>query len=440
MNNRRNTLRSKRNDDYVRYKKFLPLGGLLFLAIAVGILLWPKRETQSAKYEVVSPTKPTEPKKATIYLDNSASMEGYAHGGEYIDALADLMSIYPGTKARFTNDTMVVSSANELTNLLTRNQIHYKGQSLLNKDLKSIVNQLTDSNEIAFFVTDGILSGSDADIKAAKALGHNYNIDHKQDLMNNISKVFKDKKKGVALFRMLSKFHGEYYCYDNSHKNISTLRSYYIIALGEPSVLSDFKHKLSERQQQSIFKLRPVNEIDFIEPNALKNCNLFITAGEVNRGAVTLPIQGGTVSVDVQKISKSVHKKSPVYNFMIGDSVFSNYSLPMKDLANNLVVSIDGTKQKVKASVDSTRNSIVFHLYTDCLSLPSKIRIYIPYLTPAWIDRPEVSNEDDSFMINGISDTSTFLFSYLINGIKNNGVLPNDFINIYDTTVTFKHK
>ena len=446
-NNRRIHSRSKQNSSNDDLKRFLPFFCLFILVIIVATLLWPKPDSQSTTYQSVTPTKPATPTEATIFLDNSASMEGYAHGNEYIDALADLMSIYPNTKVRFTNNTSEIESANELTNQLTRNQIHYKGQSLLNEDLGKIINQIVDKKrkirkKIAFFVTDGILSGSDADIKGSKALGHKYNIDHKQDLMNNISEVFRGKGISAALFRMRSHFLGEYFCFDNSHKKISTIRSYYIIALGSPSVVADFKHKLSERQRQSIFKLRQTNEIDFIEPQAI-NHNLSITAGDVNRGAVTLPIENGYVSIDLQKISKSAQNGNPVYNFMIGEEAFINYSLSLTELASNLVVSIDGVQQKIKAFEDKTRKSIVFQIEANYLSLPNdgnKVRVYIPYFTPTWIDSPMVSNEDDTYMINSKPDESTFLFRYLINGIKNNGILATNNAQIYDKTVTFKRK
>lgn len=444
--NRRQSPHSRSGGNDSKLKKFGPLFGLVLLAIVIAMLLWPKSEIVSPQPEGYDgfPTKTVEATEAIIYLDNSKSMIGYAHGSEFIDAMADLMSIYSNTTACCINDSIKITSANELTDKLTRNLIKYKGASLLSEDLKSIVGQIG-SKKIAFFVTDGIMSGSDADIRQSKQMGHRYNIDHKQDLMNDISAVFRGKDGiGAAIYRMKSQFRGQYFCYDNSHDSINAVRAYYVIALGQAGVVADFKQKLVEKQKQKIFKFRQEDEIDFIEKKAMSQ-NLSLTAGEKDRGSVTLSIgcdsiEGDIVYIDVQKI-KSSAKSGAFINFMISKDAFKNYSLSCHELAENLRVSIDGTEQKIKAEEDSLRKTVSFQLNMYNLSLPSggnKVRIRIPYFTPAWID--EVSNEDDSFMIAREPDESTFLFSYFINGIKNNGILKDNGFCIYDKTVTIKRK
>lgn len=204
-------------------------------------------------------TAAVSPELATIYLDNSVSMLGYVHGRQYLDALADLMSVYPGTEARCVGDSgEVIKTGSELISKLTNNAIHYVGQSLLNEDMKRIVGDVKASKKpkIAFFVTDGIMCGPDAEIRKTP----DYNINHRQELTNSISDVFKGKGLGVSVYRLVSDFKGVYYCYDNSHKPIDALRSFYIIAIGKPEVVSDFKENLIKRQKQSIFKLRPYLE------------------------------------------------------------------------------------------------------------------------------------------------------------------------------------
>lgn len=127
------------------------------------------------------PTATVSPEFATIYLDNSVSMQGYVHGRQYLDALADLMSVYPGTEARCVGDSgEVIKTGSELIGKLTNNAIHYVGQSLLNEDMKRIVGDVNASKKpkIAFFVTDGIMCGPDAEIRKTP----DYNINHRQEL------------------------------------------------------------------------------------------------------------------------------------------------------------------------------------------------------------------------------------------------------------------
>ena len=377
------------------------------------------------------------PQLATIYLDNSASMQGYVKGIQYLDALADLMSIYPNTEARLmSNSAMVIKKGSELISKLANNDINYVGQSLLNNDLEYIVSDIEKANKmkktkIAFFVTDGIMCGPDSEIRKDST----YNINHRQELTNSISSVFKGKGLGVSVYRLVSDFKGVYYCYDNSHKPIDALRSFYIIAIGKPEVVSDFKENLIKRQKQSIFKLRPQNEIHFIESKPI-NQYLSINAGK--DGNVVLSIdENNTVVYDRSKI-----KSDKDINFQISFDAFKNYKYSGIDLAKNVQVKIDGTEYKTEAIADSLRNALIVKVDKNRLkgtSDGSKVHITIPYFTPAWITSTIVSNDNDLRFIQGLADESTFFFNYFINGIMN-GVLSLSDFNIYDRELLLKRK
>lgn len=381
-----------------------------------------------------APTATVSPELATIYLDNSVSMQGYVHGRQYLDALADLMSVYPRTEARCVGDSgEVIKTGSELISKLTNNAIHYVGQSLLNEDMKRIVGDVNASKKpkIAFFVTDGIMCGPDAEIRKTP----DYNINHRQELTNSISSVFKGKGLGVSVYRLVSDFKGVYYCYDNSHKPIDALRSFYIIAIGKPEVVSDFKENLIKRQKQSIFKLRPQNEIHFIESKPI-NQYLSINAGK--DGNVVLSIdKNNTVVYDRSKI-----KSDKDINFQISFDAFKNYKYSGIDLAKNVQVKIDGTEYKTEAIADSLRNALIVKVEHNRLigtSDGSKVHITIPYFTPAWITSSIVSNDNDLRFIQGLADESTFFFNYFINGIMN-GVLSSTDFNIYDRELLLKRK
>lgn len=410
---------------------------LIVLAVCViGVVAYYKHdktdeeEHKKDSVAVVATVSPV----ATIYLDNSVSMQGYVHGRQYLDALADLMSVYPGTEARCVGDSgEVIKTGSELIGKLTNNAIHYVGQSLLNEDMKRIVTDVNASKKpkIAFFVTDGIMCGPDAEIRKTP----DYNINHRQELTNSISAVFKGKGLGVSVYRLVSDFKGVYYCYDNSHKPIDALRSFYIIAIGKPEVVSDFKENLIKRQKQSIFKLRPKNEMHFIESKPI-NQYLNINAG-IN-GNVVLPIDKySTVVYDRRKI-----KSDKDINFQISFDAFKNYKYSGIDLAKNVQVKIDGTEYKTEAIADSLRNAIIVKVDKNHLkgtSDGSKVRITIPYFTPAWITSTNVSNDNDLRFIQGLADESTFFFNYFINGIMN-GVLSSTDFNIYDRELLLKRK
>lgn len=421
--------------------KLLPL--IVLAVCAIGVVVYfickhdkdAEEESENDSVAVaVAPTAAVSPELATIYLDNSVSMQGYVHGRQYLDALADLMSVYPRTEARCVGDSgEVIKSGSELIGKLTNNAIHYVGQSLLNEDMKRIVGDVNASKKpkIAFFVTDGIMCGPDAEIRKTP----DYNINHRQDLTHSISSVFKGKRLGVSVYRLVSDFKGVYYCYDNSHKPIDALRSFYIIAIGKPKVVADFKENLIKRQKQSIFKLRPQNEIHFIESKPI-NQYLSINAG--TDGNVVLSIdKNNTVVYDRSKI-----KSDKDINFQISFDAFKNYKYSGIDLAKNTKVTIDGTPYKAETVVDSLRNAIIVKVDKNSLigtSDGSKVRITIPYFTPAWITSTNVSNDNDLRFIQGLADESTFIFNYFINGIMN-GVLSSSDFNIYDRVLLLKRK
>ena len=444
-NNRSNNRsRSSRKDTQKNViGKYLPFLLLIvgILAICVYVIPWKKigGTTPPPSPTEVYFTKGTEPQLVTIYLDNSASMQGYVKGIQYLDALADLMSIYPNTEARLmSNPAKVIKTGSELISKLANNDINYVGQSLLNNDLEYIVRDIEKANKmkktkIAFFVTDGIMCGPDSEIRKDS----NYNINHRQDLTNSISNVFKGKRLGVSVYRLVSDFRGVYYCYDNSHEPIDALRSFYIIAIGKPEVVSDFKENLIKRQKQSIFKLRPKNEIHFIESKPI-NQYLSINAG--TDGNVVLSIdKNNTVVYDRSKIKSD---KDNGINFHISFDAFKNYKLSRGDLAKNAQVTIDGTPYKAETVVDSLRNAIIVKVDKNRLkgrSDGSKVHITIPYFTPAWITSTIVSNDNDLRFKQGLADESTFFFNYFINGIMN-GVLSSTDFNIYDRELLLKRK
>lgn len=383
-----------------------------------------------------TPMAAVSPELATIYLDNSVSMQGYVHGRQYLDALADLMSVYPGTEVRCVGDSgEVIKTGSELISKLTNNAIHYVGQSLLNEDMKRIVGDVNASKKpkIAFFVTDGIMCGPDAEIRKTP----DYNINHRQELTNSISDVFKGKGLGVSVYRLVSDFKGVYYCYDNSHKPIDALRSFYIIAIGKPEVVSDFKENLIKRQKQSIFKLRPQDEIHFIESKPI-NQYLSINAG--TDGNVVLSIDKNNMVV-YDRIKIKSNKDNGI-NFHISFDAFKNYKLSGGDLAKNTKVTIDGTPYKAETVVDSLRNAIIVKVDKNRLKGTgdgSKVHITIPYFTPAWITSSIVNNDNDLRFLQGLADESTFFFNYFINGIMN-GVLSSTDFNIYDRELLLKCK
>lgn len=441
MKNNRKNSKGKGSSQQKSIVKFIPL---IVLGVAlIGFVAWlifrPK-PASPAKVEggPVPATKAEAPSSATVYIDNSASMEGYTHGREYISALSDLVSIYNPTDVRFTsNDTLRITSGSELVDRLTNGKLQYSGQSLLNEDLKKIVESVSNGKKnIAFFVTDGIMCGPSDEVRKARENGRTWNLDHVQELMNQISDAFRGKGVGASVYRLVSDFKGQYYDMVNDHKNINGRRAFYIIAIGVPQVVADFKDKLIKKEENQLFTLRPTDEIDFIETRTL---NQGLTANGGTSGATILEVndKDNTIIFDQAKI-----QNNPV-NFIIDLNELRNYTINPKELAQEVEVLVDGSKYKTGGEYDSLSNTIKTEVEWAYIQGPSsgrKITVRIPYFDVPWIHNKNVSNKDDGFMISGNPDESTFLFENFIGGIMG-GLLnnPQQFY-IYDRTVTLKKK
>ncbi len=417
------------------------LSGCIVGALAYKLLSGGTSQSGLEKVALVQPTSPQAPEAATIYIDDSGSMAGYVKGQDFIYAMADLMNIYTGTKAQAVNDTMVITQGSELVTKLQSGAITVRKESLLHEDLKKIVDKVVKTKNIAFFVTDGIMSGSTQQINN----NPRYNIDQKQNLMHDISNVFKGKGVAVSVYRLTSDFNGPYYCYDNSNKIIHTRRPYFVLAIGSANVVADFKQRLETESQNKLFKFRPSHMIHFIDNQPINERPL-LSGGKDE--SIILPVDTSNVVLfDRQKVDQASDGTSGVLNVSIPMKTLGNYALSPNELMKNVEIYTDGTRYKpLVLKFDSIRNCIKVQIDRAYLSTANNygsLRIAIPYLTPKWIDNPDLSIEDDHFMLNpALASEGTFLLDHFIQGIKNNGVLPSSKDNtyIYDCTLYFKEK
>lgn len=427
-NSRRNNKRGKQ--DKKSFVKFIPLI-VLVMALAAFIVyaLWPDPHDKTVI--PVSVVQPKAAEAATIYIDNSASMKGYSHGDEYIGALSDLASLYPNTSVQFTSGGQTLNSGSELVNKLTNGTLDYSGQSLLNKDLEGIVNFLKtkgNENKIAFFVTDGIMCGPDSAVAKARKAGHHWNLEHRQELMNQITDVYNGKGIAASVSQLVSSFNGEYFDMDNNHSVINAQRSFYIIAMGNAAAVQEYKEKVAKKQGDPLFKIRPVQEVDFIQ-NHTMNTGLIMTGGVNGSAPITIG-PNGTALFEYNKI-----KNYPV-SLILNMNTFSNFSFKPSDLTDSVKVFIDGVTYKdIKAIFDEPNKAIRVNIDWSHIGTSSKIEIKIPYLEAPWLTL--ASNENDNFMITGRPDESTFLFNYFIGGIRN-GLRQNSGDFIFDEVVNMK--
>ena len=199
------------------------------------------------------------PTKVNVYIENSASMDGYVNGGtEFVDAigqlLIDLWDKYNSTiesenvNLYFINEnarkvegaTKAAITADEsIVNYWVDAKKDKRGNSKLENIFKQVL-EATDQNTITILVSDCIYSVNGKDSKAGL-------IKAKQGTESSFLSAYKKNKINLAttIVKMSSLFSGTYYTKNNEKIQLNnTLRPYYIVITGSESAMKDFKQNI----------------------------------------------------------------------------------------------------------------------------------------------------------------------------------------------------
>lgn len=422
---------------------------IVLALIAVGIMIWKPWE-KDPKCEAFVEQKPVAALDtgivATIYFDNSSSMKGYADANKnnvYLDVLSDLRAFYPGTNARVDEEEI---PGNELIDRIRRHQFTYTQESLLYEDLKLIAadaqqalcDTLNPQQRLNFYITDGIMSGSNKQILEDPS--HEYNKIHAQDLQNQIKSAFEGKDKiGVSVYQFCSPFEGKYWTYNNNiddNRNPilhGTPRYFYVIAVGSREALAGLKRKAdaaSLDQKGSAF--HPLAQWHAIDAQLIR---MPLSVSPV--GAVTQMQEGSACYTFSPKVINMQHNRTISFSMDTGD--LANYYIEdMDSLAAACKVEIDNNcYQDIQLAWDAANRKFAFSVTTDRLGKHSVVRLSVPRLEMKWIEKS--SNGDDKYMLGPLPDARTFLFDKFMQGIC--GAFPDAASElIYQSEVTLYQK
>lgn len=393
---------------------------IVLALIVVGIMIWKPWE-KDPKCEAFVEQKPVAALDtgivATIYFDNSFSMKGYADANDnnvYLDVLSDLRAFYPGTVARVDEEEI---PGNELIDRIRRHQITYTQESLLYEDLKMIAadaqqalcDTLNPPQRLNFYITDGIMSGSDEDIK----IDREHNKIHAQDLQNQIKDALKGNDKiGISVYQFKSPFVGTYWAYDNSKQELKgTQRYFYVIAMGSREALAGFKCKADAASlDQKGSKFHPLAQWHAIDAQLIR---MPLSVSPI--GALTQLQEGCACYTFSPKVINTQHNRTISFS-MDTDALVNYYIEDMDSLAAACIVEIDNNRcQDFPVAWDAANRKFTFSVTTDRLGKRSVVRLSVPRLEMKWIDKS--SNPDDKYMLGPLPDARTFLFDKFMQGI-----------------------
>lgn len=142
--------------------------------------------------------------------------------------------------------------------LLNKRDIKWSGESDIKSMIASMIEHINKKgDDICLLVTDGILSGSNEDIKNSP--DRSYNITHREQLSHNIAALFEKEsvEMSALIIRYEAKFNTSpkpnmkggwyYYCYNNDQKIINNQdRPFFIIAMGKLEYVKYLENALNK--------------------------------------------------------------------------------------------------------------------------------------------------------------------------------------------------
>lgn len=243
----------------------------------------------------------------TILMDSSASMKGYSSPNGNRDFTAAIVSLFSAVSPEVDIESAYVgaSSKDEVSiskvekgqyqAQITNGKVIIGAGSQLDKILAYIADE-NDEDEVTCLITDGILSGTNAEISANRE----FNVKNLPLLENRVRLAAKEaKKEGLdfLIYRLVTTFTGNYYDYQNRVHRLSGIeRPYYIVAIGEKTNLQKFDAGL---RKSSGFK----------PTNTLATYNMQMAETVKNGSVIKLP---GSPDYSIKPVNSTlVFKKIP---------------------------------------------------------------------------------------------------------------------------------
>ena len=381
-----------------------------------------------------------------VYLENSASMDGYVTGvTEFETAIYNLLGDFKISKVcdslnlNYINNSIPFSKKNALPadiqdfiEKLEPSTFRQKGGDRSVSDLKNIINTVlktVNDQNASVLISDFVFSpGSDED---AQEYLNNQGVGIKIDFAEKI----KDFDLSAVIIQLESNFNGTYYDKTNKPIPFKGKRPYYIWIFGSNQQISEILDKKildnikggylnrlvlqSEKEQsQPNYKILSSPKIGDFSRTELNN--KIIADASLSKNNQNKGFFGFNVAVD---FSKSI--QDPSYFLDTTNYVLSNpnYQLEIEPISNKNDPSLSGFTHLIKLKTTDLRNET--------------LEIQVVGKTPNWVFNS--SSIDDSNILNDISEQQKTLgLQYLIEGVSD-AFYPKSSSNAITTfTITIK--
>lgn len=370
------------------------------------------------------------PTKVTVYLDNTSSMMGYIKPKAKDAITTDFTDVFTrGIGHYYANDTIEAVYVNkpaigkgaslarisfdQMSSQLTSKQIVMGDAFTMDALLDSVITTAaTDTlhNNIAFIVTDGILSGTNEEIARDRPY-RKFNINNKGLLQGRINKAVKkahEKGYGAAIYQFNANYDGDYYKYNNFTDHIKVdNRPFYLVAIGDRSLIEDFTN-------DGIKNFKPVDNHSMVMLSSVGSLIPIIQDADCDNKNV-----GNVVVIEIKPDEGKVN---PINGVLVA-SLHMSFSL---DRFPEYMRELDALKNGLKITVDGeVLPTDTYEVKGKSLSVPFKVEsgsepsveITLTDVMPGWV--MDITSSDDSAIKNdSTQQRQTFLFNEFVGGIK----------------------
>lgn len=390
--------------------------------------------------------KPLNEFNINVYLENSASMDGYVTGvTDFETAIYNLLGDFKISKVcdslnlNYINNSIPFSKKNALPadiqdfiEKLEPSTFRQRGGDRSVSDLKNVINTvLTTVNEknTAVLISDFVFSpGSGVD---AQEYLNNQGVGIKIDFAEKI----KDFDLSAVIIQLESNFEGAYYDKTNKSIPFKGKRPYYIWIFGSTQQISEILDKKildnikggylnrlvlesNQDQKQANYKILSSPKIGDFSRTELSN--KIIADASLSKDNQNKGFFGFNLAVDfsnsIQDPSYFLDKK----NYRLSNS---NYQIEVESISNQNDPSLSGFTHLIKLKTADLRNET--------------LEIQVVGQTPSWVYNS--SSIDDSNILNDISEQQkTFGLQYLIEGVSDAFYPKSSSNSIFTFTVTIK--
>jgi len=359
-----------------------------------------------------------------VYLENSASMDGYVKGvTEFEQAiynyLSDIkISELTDTLNLFYINSQIIPQGSDIADFIEKlepSTFRAKGGNRGTTDMSNVLKTIlenTKENDVAMLITDGIFSPGKG--KNAKQYLVNQQIGIKTAMAQYL-KLFPNT--AVVVYQLTSQFDGTYYNREDYPKHINAQRPYYIWVVGNVANIAVLKTLIPEKN----FKGSGVLHSFTLLPSSDREINYAILnsprLGSFDREK-SMP---KTSIYNIKKASKGEHQGQFMFTVGMELSLFSvllgdEYLMNTKSYAR-LINKQPNNDYYIEIEHNTNPNTKYTHnmkLTTAQISL-GEMEIILRSVLPEWIS---AANDDDGLNIeNDDAMNKTFGIKYLVGGI-----------------------